>query len=308
MAAAGEAGWSPVLLELDETLPGRLQGVEVAFPIAHGALGEDGCLQGLLEVLGVPYVGSDVRGSAIAAHKPTAKVMFQRCGLPTAQGAVVARPTSPDRGNQASQSDLPATVDAGELISQLGANLVVKPAAGGSAIGVHLLSSTSDAALREALDAVLQSDDALVEQLHKGEEVTCGVLADQGSASALPPTRIFAQAAAWYDFKSRYGTGGSRHECPARLPSETTAQIQRLAVAAHEAVGARDLSRVDFVLTSAGPIVLEVNTLPGMTETSLFPEAAAAAGVSFVELCDRLLQAAATRPGRPAADAPAMPD
>ena len=133
---------------------------------------------------------------------------------------------------------------------------------------------------------------ALVERWHQGLEVTCGVLETSAGALALPPTLLHAEANTWYDFASRYGTGGSRHECPAPLAASVIAEVQSWAVRAHRAVGARDYSRVDFVIghdartPGAGPsIVLEVNTLPGMTPTSNFPEAAQVHGLPFAELC-----------------------
>ncbi len=294
---ARAANWDAELVELDTQLATSLAGVDVAFPIAHGALGEDGCLQGMLEVLGVPYVGADVRASAMAAHKPTAKALFAARGLPLAQGSLVAR---------AKLADLSSQVN--ELLTTLGKDLVVKPASGGSAIGVALLRATNAAELAQALEAALQTDDALVEQLHEGHEVTCAVLERAGVPEALNPTRIYAQAAQWYDFRSRYGTGGSRHECPAQLPEAVFRRVQEVAVNAHLALGCRDLSRVDFVVTDQGPILLEVNTLPGMTPTSLFPEAAAASGIEFPELCDLLLKNALNRPSKPRGAAPEMPE
>ncbi|MEN9580500.1 MAG: hypothetical protein RJA70_3509 [Pseudomonadota bacterium] len=298
-AALSEGGWGAQILELDADLPGRLVGVDVAFPIAHGALGEDGCLQGLLEILGVPYVGSDVRASAIAAHKPSAKAFFRAAGLPVAEERVVGR----EHKVGSSQLDLLVR----EVLSTLGTNVVLKPASGGSAIGVHLLRGASARDIHAALGLVLPFDDALIEPLLEGDELTCAVL-EEPEPTALPPTRILPQAAGWYDFESKYKAGGSLHECPAQLPEASYEWVRTLAVAAHLAVGARDLSRVDFVLSAAGPVLLEVNTLPGMTATSLFPEAAAAAGIGFSSLCDRLVRRALARPKRAGFPALPMPD
>jgi D-alanine-D-alanine ligase len=154
--------------------------------------------------------------------------------------------------------------------------------------------------LRQALQAAFDAGgDILVERLHDGLEITCGVLDDEaGTPRALPPLLIIPKAASWYDFASRYGKGGSEHQCPAPLTAALNARIQAVARDAHEAVGARDLSRVDFVVDDRSETVtlLEVNTLPGMTATSLFPESAAATGVSFPELCDRLVRRAHARP------------
>jgi D-alanine-D-alanine ligase len=153
----------------------------------------------------------------------------------------------------------------------------------------------------------------LVESFRSGLEVTCGILEDeQGVARALPPTLILPRAADWYDFASRYAAKGSEHRCPAPFASSLNERIQRLAGRAHRALGARDLSRADFVVREDGGddavTLLEVNTLPGMTPTSLFPEAAAIAGVSFVDLCDRLVRRAHARPARAAPDVQPMPN
>ncbi|HVU01577.1 MAG TPA: D-alanine--D-alanine ligase [Polyangiaceae bacterium] len=288
--ALSDSGHRPEVLELDEALAARLVELapDVVFPAVHGAVGEDGCLQGLLEVLGLPYVGSRVLASALAMSKPHAKRQFVAVGLPLAKDAVVRRGEDADRR-------------AAEIRGSVGRAVVVKPGAGGSAIGVTpIRDADPDSALAEALRAALSMDPvALVEEFLVGKEVTCGVLEDEtGAARALPPTLILPKAAGWYDFTSKYGTGGSAHQCPPPFPAPLVERIQRAAVLAHEVLGCRDLSRTDFVVDDdAGTFtVLEVNTLPGMTATSLFPEAALAAGIAFPELCDRLVRRAHARP------------
>lgn len=282
-------GYQCSLLELSANLAEELARakVDAVVPATHGAMGEDGCLQGLLEVLGVPYSGSAVLASALAAHKGMAKRVFSDAGLPVAKGREVSRSTF-----------TPATAAA--LRAELGGAVVVKPCSGGSAIGIgRIAESDPDERLNEALEAAFEVDpEVVVECFRKGDEVTCGVLEDEtGFAVALPPTRILSKAADWYDFTSRYGTGGSEHQCPPPYAPALIERIQRVAVAAHRALRARDLSRVDFVvLPETGEItLLEVNTLPGMTPTSLFPEAAAASGVDFATLCGRLAQRALAR-------------
>ena len=294
MRALSTKGHEAVAVELEATLGQRLSEArfDVVFPVTHGPLGEDGCLQGLLEVLGLPYVGSGVLASALAMSKPHAKAQFRSVGLPVAPDAVVG-----------AGEDL--RVMARRARSQLGPAVVVKPAASGSALGVsRVAASDPDDALVLALERALESGSyALVERFVVGQEVTCGVLEDdEGRPRALPPTLILPRASDWYDFRSRYADGGSEHRCPAPFSSILTQSVQRVAVEAHAALGARDLSRVDFVVGDGDDeqalTLLELNTLPGMTATSNFPEAAAVSGVPFVELCDRLVRRAHARPAR----------
>ncbi len=298
LKALGSAGHHATVLELDAQLPASLLsgGYDVVFPIAHGPMGEDGCLQGLLEVLGLPYVGCGVAASAVSASKPLAKLAFRAAGLPVAEDLLVTAGASLDAA-------------VAEVHAKLGDAVAVKPANGGSAIGVTLLQAGSSVAeLRSALQSALELDDqVLVERLVTGQEVTCGVLElEPGKPVALPPTLIEPALAGWYDFASKYASGGSRHTCPAPFGERVT-EVQRLAVAAHRAVGARDMSRIDFLVGDAELVVLEVNTLPGMTPTSLFPEAAQVSGLAFPSLCDGLVRTALSRPRRQAPKAPEIP-
>lgn len=298
--ALERAGHQPLLLELTAELPAALhRDVDVVFPVTHGALGEDGCLQGMLEVLNVPYVGSRVLASALAASKPHAKALFRAAGLPVADGFALAL-----------DEDLQQRVS--ELRRLLTGSLVVKPASGGSAIGVEILpAECSPDELRGAIERVFRLDDrVLVEPFIAGVEVTCGVLEADDGLLALPPTLIRPRAAEHYDFISKYQAGGSEHVCPAPLPFELLEQIRAAALAAHVALGCRDLSRIDFLVdakSSSSFVILEANTLPGMTPMSLFPEAAAVAGIPFEALCDRLVRRAIARPRREAPPAFAMP-
>jgi D-alanine-D-alanine ligase len=288
--ALRDGGHEPVVMELDAALPGRLAAsrCDVVFPAVHGRLGEDGCLQGLLEVLGVPYVGSGVLASALAMSKPHAKAHFRAARLPVARDAVV------HAGEDLAER-------ARFVRTACGPAVVVKPGAGGSAIGVEpIAADASDATLIVALERALLLDRAvLVEEMKGGKEVTCSVLEDEdGTPRGLPPTLILPKAAGWYDFRSKYAPSGSVHQCPPPFPQPLIERVQAVAVAAHLVLGCRDLSRVDFVVDDAeGELtLLEVNTLPGMTATSLFPEAARVAGISFSDLCDRLVRRAHGRP------------
>ncbi|MBX3212334.1 MAG: D-alanine--D-alanine ligase [Labilithrix sp.] len=281
------AGHRVVRLELDAHLAESLRagGFDVVFPVAHGAVGEDGSLQGLLEVLALPYVGSGVLASALAMDKRTAKILFAEAGLP------IARSIAARRG-AASAID-----EAGRALAELGDALVVKPCANGSAIGVARFSGGASAReLAEAIDAAWAVDEvALVEVFAPGREVTCGVL-DLREPAWLPPTEIRSPSDAFYTYQARYAPGRSEHLCPAPLGEALTRRVQEIAVAAHRALGCRDLSRVDFVVPDVGePTLLEVNTMPGFTDTSLYPEAAGVAGIPMPELAGSLVRAAFAR-------------
>ncbi|HEX3770025.1 MAG TPA: D-alanine--D-alanine ligase [Polyangiaceae bacterium] len=278
--ALADAGHRPVRLELDAFLSESLRtgGYDVVFPVVHGAVGEDGALQGLLEVLELPYVGSGVLASAMAMNKRVARGVFERAGLPVAKGVALERIDAAEAARRARR--------------EVGGALVVKPCSHGSAIGVaRLETEATEAAVAAALEAVWAIDDvAIVEHFARGREVTCGVHeGGDGSAVALPPTEILSPNDPFYTYEARYTPGRSEHVCPARLPPAVLASVQAIAVGAHAALGCRDLSRADFVVGDLGDpetvTLLEVNTLPGMTATSLYPEAAAVAGLSMRELC-----------------------
>jgi D-alanine-D-alanine ligase len=287
------AGHQADCFELDGALSSELlqAGPDVVFPVVHGSQGEDGCLQGLLEVLGLPYVGSDVRASAIAADKLASKLFFRESGL------LVAK----DRRLEAKDQQSPPKDLWRSLQKELGPEMVVKPAQGGSTIGIERLLEGSGAEdFARALDGALKYDPvALAETYVAGQELTCAVLDEDEGPRALPVTLITSESADWYDFDAKYAPGGSSHQCPAPLSSEITQAIQAASVAAHLSIGARDLSRSDFILAPSGDAyLLELNTLPGMTSTSLFPEAAQAAGLTFPALADHLVKRAAARGAR----------
>jgi D-alanine-D-alanine ligase len=304
--ALEEVGHRVVRLELDAFVAESLRtgGYDVVFPATHGAVGEDGSLQGLLEVASLPYVGSGVLASAVAMHKRVARVLFAAAGLPVARGICLER--------RACGGD--AAAAAQRARSEVGVALVVKPCSHGSAIGVTRIEGS--APIEEVAYAIEQAwaidDFAIVEVFVRGREVTCGVL-DLGRPVALPPTEIFAVEDPFYNYTARYTPGRSTHICPAQLDARLLRRVQDIAVAAHEALGCRDLSRVDFIVPlpergrndEAGegasvshdlPVtLLEVNTIPGMTATSLYPEAAAVHGLSMPQLCDALARHAHAR-------------
>ncbi len=298
--ALAAAGHHAIRLELDafaaESL--RTGGYDVAFPVAHGAVGEDGSLQGLLELLELPYVGSDVLGSALAMHKRIARVVLAAAGLPVARGMAVARGDARSAAERARR--------------EVGPRLVVKPSSQGSAIGVVRLDERAPIeAVARAIDGVWSIDShAVIEHFARGREVTCGVLATP-EPQPFPPTEILSPSDNFYTFEARYAPGRSVHVCPAALPVGVTERVQRLAVDAHTALGCRDLSRVDFVVgddeDESAVTLLEVNTLPGMTATSLYPEAAAAFGLPMPDLCSALAIHAFERGASPRARARPLP-
>jgi len=244
-------------------------GTEVVFNVIHGTFGEDGELQKALEALGVPYTGAGVRSSELAFDKVASKRLFVAQRVPTAEYQILKLPAVP------ADVKLPLPV-------------CVKPPREGSSVGVHLV--TDAAQLGPALeDCAKYGSEALVETLITGKELTVGILDDQ----ALPVIHIQPRSG-FYDINNKYpwmsSKGGTDYFCPADLPAETTRRVQEAALAAHRALGVEVYSRVDVLLDNAGqPFVLEVNTIPGMTSSSLLPKAARAAGIEFPELCSRIV-------------------
>ena len=275
--------------ELSPSLAADLaaQGADVVFPVLHGPPGEDGTFQGFLEILGLPYVGSDVHASSNAMNKVIAKQLFRSTGLKVAEEVVVR-----------ASDDLEQSV--ARITRALGEYVIVKPSSQGSALGVQRVERAGQ--MRDAITAALQLDDLiLVERRIDGREITVGVLDTPTRSAVFPVIEIVTPENSWYDYEHRYTAGLSQHIMPARLPDEVTAELQQTARGAHHALGCRDLSRADFVVSHAGEVyLLEVNTLPGMTPTSLYPEGAKAVGLDFPDLVSLLIESALAR-GVPAA-------
>ena len=248
---------------------------DVAFLCLHGKCGEDGTVQGFLEVVGIPYIGSGVWSSALAMDKVKAKLFYERANLPTPPSVTV---TAGDM------------IDGDKIVAALGEHCVVKPATEGSALGVFIVEGAHD--VEEAISKALEIDDeVVVERFIKGTELTVAVLGDD-VLEALPVIEI-VPSNEFYDYESKYAPGGSKHICPAPLSEEMTERVQHLAVRAHRALSCRGVSRSDLILEDDGSCwILETNTIPGMTGTSLLPDAARAAGISFPELCTRLIKMA----------------
>ena len=248
-------------------------GFDVAFICLHGKYGEDGTLQGMLEMIGLPYIGSGVWSSALAMDKVKSKVFYKAAGIST--------PPSITLG-------VNDTVDVEEIVGSLGERCVVKPATEGSALGVFIVEGRD--AIQEAIEKARELDnEILVERYIKGKALTVAVIGND-NPRALPIIEI-VPVNDFYDYEAKYKPGASQHLCPAPLSEETTRQIQNMAVQAHKALECAGVSRSDFILDDEGDWwILETNTIPGMTGTSLLPDAARAAGISFPELCTMLIE------------------
>lgn len=248
-------------------------GADVAFICLHGRFGEDGTVQGLCELIDLPYVGSGVLASALALEKVRSKQFFAFAGLPTPDFAVVHRGHLYD-------------IDA--IVESLGEKTVVKPASEGSSVGMTIVHESGE--LADAIEKGFEHDrDVLVERFIPGTEVTVAVLGND-EVVALPTLEIVPEHE-FYDYESKYLPGMSSHIIPARVSDAARAECQRLAIAAHKTLGCRGLSRTDTIVGPDGVVwILEVNTIPGMTSTSLVPDAARAAGIEFPELCKMLVE------------------
>jgi D-alanine-D-alanine ligase len=269
-------------------VPQAFGDVDVVLPLLHGPYGEDGTLQGLLELAGVPYVGSGVLSSAACMDKEYMKTVLAAAGLPVG-GHVVVRPRE-------WESD-PAVVR--QAIAGLGYPVFVKPARGGSSIGITKVSRSGGLDAAIAL-ARRHDPKVVIEAFVDAREIECGVL--QALGSGPPDVSVVAEIVVegeheFYDFEAKYLDGATRLEVPADVAPETGTQIRDLAARAFEALSCEGLARVDFFLRRDGSVLVnEVNTMPGFTPTSMFPLAWAATGIDYAALVDRLLQTALSRP------------
>ncbi len=257
------------------------EGIELAFLALHGKYGEDGAIQGLLEMIGVPYTGSGVLASSLAMDKIATKKMLSYEGLPTPHFMELENNAVKGLGLQAA---------AETIYSKMELPLVVKAPTQGSTIGISFVHKKDD--LVSALELAYRYDrTALVEQFIEGREITASVLGNEKPV-ALPLIEIVTTTGV-YDYEAKYTAGLSDHIIPPRISRGQQEIIKDLAVRAFKALGCRGLARVDFMLDHEGnPFILEVNTIPGMTATSLFPDAARAEGIEFPELIDRILKLA----------------
>jgi D-alanine-D-alanine ligase len=281
-----EHGLEVELRDPDATLLAYLRDnrPDAVWPALHGASGEDGALRGLLEFLGVPFVGSSSSAARLAWDKPTAKIIVERAGVATPRSITLGRDAFRELGADA----IFAAID-----DELPVPLVVKPAQGGSAQGVTIVTER-DAMPRAMVEAYTYWDVALVEQQITGTEIAVGVIDTGDGPVALPAVEIEPLSGV-YSFEARYNAGETRFYTPARLSDEVTARAAEAAVNAHVALGMRHLSRVDLIIDGAGtPWFLEANVLPGLTETSLLPQALEAAGHDLGWIYTRLAEASTT--------------
>jgi len=277
-------GYDAVAIDVGPTLYRDLQEqkIEIAFVSLHGPGGEDGVIQGFLETVGIPYTGSSLQANALGMHKVTTKTILAAYKIPVPAGTVIKRGEKVSSGTALRSAKLRWPV-------------VVKPASQGSTIGVTIIRKPSQ--WSEALELAHRYDrEAMVEAYIPGHEVTVSLIGSgEGVPTVLPPVEIVAPEG-FYDFSAKYEKGKTRYLCPAPLSAAITKEIRALALKTYQVMGCDGAIRVDFRITPRGrPYVLEINTVPGMTETSLLPMAAAQAGIDYDELTERILQSALVR-------------
>ncbi len=248
--------------------------IDAALIILHGTYGEDGTVQGMLDLLGIPYQGSGVLGSAIAMNKLLSKQRYESAGLLTPPYRIIHRKEPSDMKS---------------CVTQLGLPLVIKPVSGGSSIGMSIVRYEEE--LNEAVDKAFDYDNTvLIESYIQGIELTGGVLGND-DLQALPIIEIIpGKGYDFFDYTAKYTKGATEEICPARIDDELTLKAQSYAKIAHQALCCKGYSRTDMILKERDIYVLETNTIPGMTQTSLLPLAAKTAGISFSQLLDRLIE------------------
>ncbi len=269
-------GYEVIPIEYSADMIDRLRSSELdlVYIALHGKFGEDGRVQGLLDILKIPYVGSGVLASSLAMDKITAKKLFAYEGLPTALDVILIKNKS--------------EINIKSIIEKLSLPVVIKPATEGSTVGLTIAEDEDE--IIEGIEKAFNYDERIiVEQYLSGVEVTVAVLEDEDEIKALPIIEIIPKNK-FYDYESKYALGGSKHIIPARIPKNLTLEVQKNAIKAHKALGCKTISRVDMIITNEIPYILEVNTLPGMTETSLFPDAAKAIGLEYADMIDLLVK------------------
>lgn len=278
--ALADRGYRVSSLDVDARLVRTLDegGFDLAFLALHGSAGEDGTIQSLLELVGMPYTGPDVLASSLAWNKPIAQGLYRRAGIAVPDHVVLTQQAFREMGAA-------AAVD--RVAAELGSPLVVKPATGGSSLGLAVVEEPERLG-QAMLGAFSYAEAVLVERFVNGTEVAVTLL----DGEPLPAVEIRPKEGA-YDFAARYTAGATEFHAPARITDEVAAACAAAATTAWAAVGARHVSRADLIIDADGlPWLLELDTCPGLTETSLVPMAAQAAGLAFEDLCERLVRLA----------------
>jgi D-alanine-D-alanine ligase len=266
--------------ELEQFSQGDTGGnkIDLVLPIVHGPYVEDGKLQGMLEMLGLSYVFSGTLASALAMNKYKTKLIAKKAGLVVAKDMVFGKKYKTEK-----------------IVKKLNLPVVVKPVELGSSVGINIAKTEEE--LKNAIDKAMElGNEVLLEQFIKGRELTVAVMGNK-SPKALPVIEIIPKVSAFFDYKAKYQAGGSEEVCPAQISEDIKRKVQKYAVKVFKAIGCRDLARADFILSeSDGKLYfLEINTIPGMTATSLAPQAAKAAGMEFSDFLDKLIEGAIKR-------------
>ncbi|MFN3739128.1 MAG: D-alanine--D-alanine ligase [Thermodesulfovibrionales bacterium] len=273
-------------LKLKPVIPSTLSGFlrkrrfDCLFLALHGGIGENGAIQGFLEVMGIPYTGSGIMASSLAMDKLISKRLFKSAGLNVADFMIIDEGYTESPENQ---KIFEGAIDEREIVNRLGLPLVVKPVHEGSSVGVSIVEAPSE--LAEAIAEAKKYGQCIVERYIKGKEIHVGVLGDRaiGAVEVRPRERF-------YSYKAKYTPGMTDYIIPPEIPEAMLQRVLQTGLLAHRALGCRGATRVDLIITDRGePFVLEVNTIPGMTETSLLPKIAASAGISFDDLVKEIL-------------------
>jgi D-alanine-D-alanine ligase len=250
--------------------------IDLAFPILHGPYGEDGKLQGMLDMLNIPYVFSDCLANAIAMNKEKANVIAKNAGVLVADNIIL-------REKVAYNLD--------EIINKLSLPMVIKPLELGSSVGISIPKNKEDLE-KGIIEAFRYGDKLLIEKYIKGRELTVTIMGSLDNPLALPVIEIVPKISEWFDYKAKYEKGGSEEICPANIPEEIREKVQKLAKKVYISIGCKDLARADFIWDEKTDNLyfIDLNTIPGMTATSLAPQAAKAAGMEFSEFLDKLIE------------------
>lgn len=255
---------------------------DIIFIALHGSPGEDGSVQGMFETLGIKYTGPRTLSSAVSMNKVYTGLTYYSWHLPHPSFIDITAKNWKNHKKEVLKA----------INDSVGYPCVVKPVDQGSAVGVEI-AKTEESLIKAINKTIKKFPWLMAQKFIKGQEATCGVLEKKGEAFALPPTHILPQLGKFYDYKSKYAAGGSKHICPADFPTEINEIIQDYALKAHKALNCQGMSRSDFFYSDDGQVyIIETNTIPGMTPVSLFPEAAGKAGIAFPKMLDLIIEAA----------------